>query len=151
MKTKIIPFDLETAKKNQAGEIDGRILTSQLGNKVRILCYDFINGTNKDYKLVCVITRNNSEYILAYKEDGSSCNTDEGTLVIEVPDNEPQFKPFDKVLVRYDEKMWWRCTIFSHYGNDSKFKYICSNGAWPYCIPYEGNQELVGTTNKPEK
>lgn len=37
MKTKIIPFDLETAKKIQAGEIEGRIKT-KTNKDVRIIC-----------------------------------------------------------------------------------------------------------------
>lgn len=60
-----------------------------------------------------------------------------------------EFKPFDKVLVRdcSDEK--WRCNIFSHiHASD----FLCvGSGCWNHCIPYEGNEHLVGTTDMPEK
>lgn len=67
-----------------------------------------------------------------------------------VPDQNPkyQFKPFDKVLVRDDNEADWKCDFFSNISN-SGF-YHCINTWWRQCIPYEGNEHLLGTTNKPE-
>lgn len=61
-----------------------------------------------------------------------------------------QFKPFDKVLARDDDDTTWRCDFFSHLG-DKKGVFICLTTWWKQCIPYEGNEHLLGTTNKPEK
>lgn len=61
-----------------------------------------------------------------------------------------QFKPFDKVLVRDDDDTTWRCDFFSHLG-DKKGVFICLTTWWKQCIPYEGNEHLLGTTNKPEE
>lgn len=62
-----------------------------------------------------------------------------------------KFKPFDKVLVRDDEGRTWRANLFSNYWNDGKeYKYGCIDSAWMYCIPYEGNEHLLGTTKNPE-
>lgn len=55
-----------------------------------------------------------------------------------------KFKPFDKVLVRNVEHVEWRISLFSSY-SDEIYKYKCINGNYKYCIPYEGNEHLVGT------
>lgn len=61
-----------------------------------------------------------------------------------------QFKPFDKVLVRDDDDTTWRCDFFSHLG-DKEGVFICLTTWWHQCIPYEGNEHLLGTTNNPEE
>lgn len=65
--------------------------------------------------------------------------------------NEYEFKPFDKVLVRDADGVWF-ADIFSHYSNSSVFKYKTAGGAsWEYCIPYnEETAHLLGTTEKYE-
>lgn len=60
-----------------------------------------------------------------------------------------QFKPFDKVLVRDSDHSKWECDIFSHLG-DKEDTFVCISDWWRQCIPYEGNEHLLGTTNKPE-
>lgn len=69
-----------------------------------------------------------------------------------VPDQETkhQFKPFDKVLVRDGDDIEWRCDFFSHLG-DKEGVFICLTTWWKQCIPYEGNEHLLGTTNNPEE
>lgn len=58
-----------------------------------------------------------------------------------------QFKPFDKVLVRDSSYETWKCDFFELQGKN----FIrCLHGTWNFCIHYEGNEHLVGTTNKPE-
>lgn len=59
-----------------------------------------------------------------------------------------QFKPFDKVLVRDGDDNEWVCDFFSHI--DERDLYYCIGSWWVQCIPYEGNEYLLGTTNKPE-
>ena len=46
MKTKIIPFDLETAKKIQAGEIEGRIVTALDNVEMEILTFNSFDTSN---------------------------------------------------------------------------------------------------------
>lgn len=62
-----------------------------------------------------------------------------------------EFKPFEKVLMR-DEGGMWTCTLFSHISiTPVGVYYVCSSGAlWDQAIPYEGNENLVGTTNNPD-
>lgn len=62
---------------------------------------------------------------------------------------EYEFKPFDKVLVKdHDEDSEWRCGLFSHKNEDGL--YICVGSIYEQCIPYEGNEHLLGTTDSPE-
>lgn len=57
-------------------------------------------------------------------------------------------KPFDKVLVRDHNAQEWVASLFSNYNEPKKYKYICVNGSgYAQCIPYEGNEHLLGTTN----
>lgn len=60
----------------------------------------------------------------------------------------PQFKPFEKVLVRDGDQYEWQCNFFS--GMDKENFYLCVSARWEQCIPYEGNEHLLGTTNKTE-
>lgn len=57
-------------------------------------------------------------------------------------------KIFDKVLVRdYDDKIWIHTFWGKLLEDDSNCRYLTSNGCYKYCIPYEGNEQLLGTTN----
>lgn len=62
---------------------------------------------------------------------------------------EYQFKPFDKVLVRDDYEDEWRVSFFSHI-REGLSKYVTTGLVWKFCIPYEGNEHLLGTTNNVE-
>jgi hypothetical protein len=56
-------------------------------------------------------------------------------------------KPFDKVLVRDNYKQEWVISLFSHCNGLEIYKYSCINGSgYSQCIPYEGNEHLLGTT-----
>lgn len=57
----------------------------------------------------------------------------------------PEFKPFDKVLVRNSEDEQWSAALFSHI--DSYGLFNASAYFWKYCILYEGNEHLLGTSN----
>lgn len=62
---------------------------------------------------------------------------------------EYQFKPFDKVLVRDDYKDEWRASFFSNI-REGLSRYVTTGLVWKFCIPYEGNEHLLGTTNNVE-
>lgn len=66
-------------------------------------------------------------------------------------EDEPRrhFNPYDKVLVRQDNWQYWVCGMFSHISPEGE--YVCVNGFYyKQCLPYEGNEHLVGTTKSPE-
>lgn len=57
-------------------------------------------------------------------------------------------KPFDKVLIRDNDKQIWRISFFSHCNGLETYKYSCINGnGYSQCIPYEGNEHLIGVIN----
>lgn len=59
-----------------------------------------------------------------------------------------ELKPFDKVLVRDEKSDNWRVNLFSHMDKDGWYR--CIYTSWHYCIPYEGNEHLLGTTKDVE-
>ena len=60
-----------------------------------------------------------------------------------------QFKPFEKVLVRDAESDKWRCAFYSHFEPNGIYHYGTIIGMYAMCIPFEGNEHLVGTTKNP--
>lgn len=66
-----------------------------------------------------------------------------------------EFKPFDKVLAKYYEDDNWEASLFIRTitdDQDGEIKYECLNGTvYVYCIPFEGNEYLLGTAENPEK
>lgn len=59
-----------------------------------------------------------------------------------------ELKPFDKVLVRDSESDRWRANLFGYI--DKNEYYHCVYANWVYCIPYAGNEHLLGTTKDVE-
>lgn len=64
-----------------------------------------------------------------------------------------ELKPFDKVLVRDKKEDAWRIDLFERYlpENCYNFNYSCLRATWEECIPYKGNEHLLGTTDTPKK
>lgn len=67
----------------------------------------------------------------------------------QVVDLKPKWtpKPFDKVLVRDDNDTPWKVGLFSHIDNKL---FQCVGSIYRQCIPYEGNEHLLGTTKDVE-
>ncbi len=58
-----------------------------------------------------------------------------------------KFKPFDRVLVRDADSDVWCIQFYSHpYGE----LHACLNSVHVQCIPFAGNEHLLGTTDSPE-
>lgn len=68
----------------------------------------------------------------------------------EVVDLKPkvELKPFDKVLVRDSKSDNWRANLFCYIEKDGYYRCVYAN--WVYCIPYIGNESLLGTTKDVE-
>lgn len=60
-----------------------------------------------------------------------------------------EIKPFDKVLVRNDKEDQWSANIFNYQVRDNMY-YCLGENYWRYCIPYIGNESLLGTTKDVE-
>ena len=82
----------------------------------------------------------------ALEKKGKRWDSDKKSIVDLNP--KVELKPFDKVLVRDIEDKAWQVSLFSYKDSDS---YYCCNGcAWNQCIPYIGNESLLGTTKDVE-
>lgn len=61
-----------------------------------------------------------------------------------------EFKLFDKVLVRDNNTDSWKADIYLGYDEECKvYHYKCARANYAICIPYEGNEYLLGTTDSP--
>ena len=57
-------------------------------------------------------------------------------------------KPFDKVLVRPDNKHRWSIQFFERLNNILKDAFVCMGGVrYHQCIPFKGNEHLLNTAN----
>ena len=68
----------------------------------------------------------------------------ENKIVVDIK-KEHKFKPFEKVLVRDSYDDVWRASFFSHI-KENDGRYVTTCVTWKFCIPYEGNEHLLGTT-----
>lgn len=63
--------------------------------------------------------------------------------------NQFEFKPFDKVLVRNTEEQTWKPNFYSFEGYNNS-GYVCTNDMkYAQCIPYNENTAHLIGTNKP--
>lgn len=103
-------------------------------------------------------------YIMKFDKDGknmtahkeptlfpSKTQRDWSKFGINDQETKHQFKPFDKVLVRDSNSERWRCDFFEQQEEKEGFNVRCFRGVWCQCIPYNGNEHLLGTTNNPEE
>ena len=58
-----------------------------------------------------------------------------------------QFKAYDRVLGRNGNSEEWNIDLFIRM-RDEPYKYECFRNYYEYCIPYAGNEHLVGLTKK---
>lgn len=60
-----------------------------------------------------------------------------------------KLKPFDKVLVRSDNRHRWSTQFFERLNTKLKDSFVCMGGCrYQQCIPYEGNEHLLDTANE---
>jgi hypothetical protein len=63
---------------------------------------------------------------------------------------EYEFEPFEKVLVRDQKTDKWTVGLYGFKNEEDYYNYQCVGGNYVYCIPYKGNEHLLGTTNNPD-
>lgn len=77
------------------------------------------------------------------------------TLEFDIPkpklSPKPTFKPYDRVLVRDYDNQCWSPEFFAFLKLGSPLPYQCFGCPFKQCIPYEGNEHLLGTTDAPDK
>lgn len=69
----------------------------------------------------------------------------------EIPEISPKiFKPYDKVLVRDNERDSWRCSFFVCLSGDDNYPYRVMDSIYSQCIPYnEETKYLTNTAGEP--
>ena len=102
------------------------------------------NTVTRSIQLVSIasITDRNTLYSVLIRE-GYKYDKEQHLLI------KQEFKPFDKVLARDAEDEPWKADIYLGYDEGSSFPYICTRDAYNICIPYEGNEYLLDTTDSP--
>lgn len=63
---------------------------------------------------------------------------------------EHEFQPFEKVLVKDTNTDKWTVDLYGFKNENDVYPHQCIGGYYVYCIPYKGNEHLLGTTNNPE-
>lgn len=109
-----------------------------------------VNYTNKPFIFITNnMLMNTTSDMLYFKYNNLTEVKADYILSITI-DEECEFKPFDKVLVRDDDTKEWRADFFSHIA-EVEFKYITVGSCWLQCIPFEGNEHLAGTSDSLDK
>lgn len=62
-----------------------------------------------------------------------------------------KFKPFDKVLVRDDKTELWGIGLFERLEDELNYPFTTMVSCFKQCIPYEGNEHLLGTSDDPKE
>lgn len=86
----------------------------------------------------------------ALKKEGKRWDAEKKQIVDLKP--KVELKPFDRVLCRDGVGEKWRIDLFASVLTDNReYNYKCMINVWKYCIPYEGNESLLGTTKDVEE
>ena len=87
----------------------------------------------------------------ALKKEGKAWDS-EKKQIVDLKTKVDELKPFDKVLVRDGKDEIWEPAFFFRYLSQfSGYNYQTLGGEWRvYCIPYIGNESLLGTTKDME-
>lgn len=83
----------------------------------------------------------------ALAKEGKAWDADKKAIVGLKPKVD-ELKPFDKVLVRDSKSDNWRANLLGYIDKDEYYHCVYAN--WVYCIPYIGNESLLGTTKDVE-
>ena len=119
----------------------------KVGDRIRYAGDDFpikiIDIKNNQYHIECFCDKHN-----VYKNGIIHVSQQDNYMLI------PKFdisslKPYDKVLVRDTKEQVWVADLFSHVVNRplGGYTFACVGHYPSQCIPYEGNEHLLGTTD----
>lgn len=115
--------------------------------KTKIIDYNIHGHTLQDTFLRLATEEEKQQLFDALAKEGKAWDAEKKQIVDLKP--KVELKPFDKVLVRNDKEDQWSANIFSYQVRDNMY-YCLGECYWRYCIPYEGNEHLLGTTNNVE-
>ena len=114
--------------------------------KTKIIEYNIHGHTLQDMILRFATEEEKQQLFDALAKKGKAWDA-EKKMIVDLK-KKVELKPFDKVLVRDNEDDIWEVSLF---GYKDELYYRCDNGIpWIQCIPYDGNEHLLGTTNNVE-
>ncbi len=114
--------------------------------KTKIIEYNIHDHILQDAILRLATEEEKKQLFLTLAKEGKAWDAEKKQVVVLKP--KVELKPFDKVLVRDDEDHAWQVSLFGY--KDATI-YRCNNGcSWNQCIPYFGNENLLGTTKNVE-
>lgn len=105
-----------------------------------------INGYMGSTNILPATKEQRDQFFKKMKEAGYQWDADKKELHKIQPHYDiKNFKPFDKVLIRVGNNSKWTCDFFSYYHNGCF--HCVGTDDWSQCIPFEGNETLLGTTD----
>lgn len=113
-------------------------------NKV-IINYSDSHFQNEGIEFIRYATEEEKKQLFSALEKKGKTWDAEKKQIVDIK-KELQFKPFEKVLARDSIDDVWRASFFSHIKEDDG-RYVTTGLSWKFCIPYEGNEHLLGTTD----
>ena len=111
------------------------------------ISYDVLDTIERERNIHLATNSEKQQLFDALAKEGKAWDV-EKKMIVGLPPKFDELKPFDKVLVRDDKEDRWFANIFSYRHRDM---YYCLGECYRYCIPYEGNEKLLGTRDDVSK
>jgi hypothetical protein len=106
----------------------------------------FVNEVESSEEYRFATDEDKQQLFDALEKEGKAWDAEKKQIVDLKP--KVELKPFDKVLIRDINAEEWKASFFSY---KEESHYVCIEGhCWSQCIPYEGNEHLLGTTKDVE-
>ena len=133
------------------------ILRGEYNGEEKALYHAFYNADDKfvcarygstrvHYNLRLATEEEKKQLFSALEKEGKRWDSDKKAIVDLKP--KVELKPFDKVLIRDFKDQAWQVSLFGY--KDANNYYCCNGSCWNQCIPYIGNESLLGTTKDVE-
>ena len=117
------------------------IVSAVLYQKNSLMAYNSNTVERDSWKVTLASIEDRNKLFSALTREGYEYDKYQHKLI------KQEFKPFEKVLVRDDSDGVWYPAYFAYYKYGTSFPYACMDSSYRYCIHYEGNEHLLGTTN----
>ena len=106
---------------------------------------------DKEDSLLFATEEEKNKLLSALEKEGKAWDS-EKKQIVDLKPKVDELKPFDKVLVRdWKDEIWEPAFFFRNLSQFNGYNYQTLGGEWRvYCVPYIGNESLLGTTKDVE-
>lgn len=136
-------FEIHLARNCQAGKVRGYVYCTDniqmhnLVSEIKDLGNNYFLAWFRDETL-------SREYMLLFDNKG---NIPQSKYKVKINVYQASFKPYDKVIVRDNDEQTWVARLYDYFYESMHY---CQDGMeYACCLPYNGNEHLVGTQDKP--